>query len=131
MNSENWNLMSSKVGKSLSDSLSRYWRAPSMYSTNVDVNDSFFSSKTPLGLKYVICYRQQRSRGKVIFLHVSVILSTGGVHPSGRHPPRQTSPLGSRGRHPPPQVTATEADGTHPTGMHSCSINIIGNFMRN
>ena len=48
-------------------------------------------------------YRPQRSCGKVMFLHPSVILSTkGGVW--------QT----------PPQETATAVDSTHPTGMHSC-----------
>ena len=43
-------------------------------------------------------YRPQRSCGKVMFLHLSVILSTGvsapvnaGIHtPPGRHPPSQT-----------------------------------------
>ena len=72
-----------------------------------------------------IFYHPQRSCGKVMFLHLSVILSTGGVSdrhpradtpragtplvdthwadtpwadtPLGRHPPRQTPPL-----HPPP-----------------------------
>ena len=55
----------------------------------------------------------------VIFLHLSVIVFTGGVWhtpPLGRHPLRQTPPLG---RPPPPQM-ATAADGTHPTGMYSC-----------
>ena len=80
-------------------------------------------------------YRPQRSCDKVMFLHVSVILSTGV---SGRHHPRQT-PLGRHPwgtcTHPSPRqlthghttrtdtlhpVTATVADGTHPTGMHSC-----------
>ena len=50
-------------------------------------------------------YRPQRSCGKVMFLHMSVILSTGPLDP----PPADTFPQ-----------TATEADGTHPTGMHSC-----------
>ena len=71
-------------------------------------------------------YRPQRSCGKVMFLHVSAILSMGGVcqdTPIGRHkPPRQTLPshTHSPGKHPP--VTVTAADGTHPTGMHSCAI---------
>ena len=74
--------------------------------------------------------------GKVMFLHLSVILFRGcipacsgwgrGVHP----PPRQTSPPG---RHTPPGQTprsdaplsnntgyGQQAGGTHPTGMHSC-----------
>ena len=51
-------------------------------------------------------YRPQNEvSGKVMFLHLSVILFLGG----GVHPPRQT----------PPPETATAADGTHPTGMHS------------
>ena len=45
-------------------------------------------------------YRPQRSWGKVMFLHLSVILFSGGgclPHlPLGRHPPGQTPP----GRHP-------------------------------
>ena len=59
-----------------------------------------------------------------MFLHLSVILFTGGCLPE---PPGQTPSLS---RHPPPptqadtpsQKTATVADGTrrHPTGMHSC-----------
>ena len=47
-------------------------------------------------------YRPQRSYSKVMFLHVSVILSTG---------------------------TATAADGTHPTGMHSCLLNVFVYYM--
>ena len=85
-------------------------------------------------------YRQQHSCGKVMFLHLSGILSTGGCPPpsvdtpwadtpSGQTPPqteptRQTLTLGrhpSLGRHrTPPPKTATAVDGTHPTGMHSC-----------
>ena len=44
-------------------------------------------------------YRPQRSCSKVMFLHLSVILFTGGVchTPLGRHPPEQTP----SGRHPP------------------------------
>ena len=61
-------------------------------------------------------YRPQRSCGKVMFLHVSVILFTGGrgvwqadTLLSGRQSPA--------GRQPPPPGRATAADGTHPTGM--------------
>ena len=55
-----------------------------------------------------------------MFLHLSVILRTGGggvwqPPPRGKTPPGQTPP--------PPQETATAADGTHPTGMHSCYYN--------
>ena len=68
-------------------------------------------------------YRPQRSCGKVMFLHVSVILFTGGGRQTplaGRHP--LPPPLG---RHPPAgrhnlPGTPTPVDGTHPTGMHSC-----------
>ena len=48
--------------------------------------------------------------GKVMFLHLSVILFIGGGGVL-QTPPRWT---------PPPQDTATAADGTHPTWMHSC-----------
>ena len=68
-------------------------------------------------------YRPQRSCGKVMFLHLSVILSTGGCladTPPGRHPPRADT-LPPRADTPPPE-TATAGDGTHPTGMHSCCI---------
>ena len=82
----------------------------------------------PTWLFYI--YRPQRSCDKVMFLHRSVILSTGGVSqhalrqtPPGRHPARQTHPGQAHtppGQTPPPQETATAADGTHRTGMHSC-----------
>ena len=74
------------------------------------------------------CYcRPERSCGKVIFLHLSVILFTGGVWqtlPPGSHCPQADTPLG---RHPQLNTpldrhtlkTATAADGKHPTGMHS------------
>ena len=50
---------------------------------------------------YSSFYRPQRSCGKVMFLHLSVILFTRG---GGGW-----------------QEMATTADRTHPTGMHSCS----------
>ena len=73
---------------------------------------------------------------KVLFLHLSVILFTGGVLPQcmlgyqppqdqadpprpGRPPPDPPGP----GRHPPGKQTPAyglRAAGTHPTGMHSC-----------
>ena len=70
---------------------------------------------------------------KVMFLHVSVILLTGGgclpkcmlgytprwrqtpPSPGIRHPQKQIPPEAD-----PPPETATAADGMHPTGMHSC-----------
>ena len=83
---------------------------------------------------------------KVMFLHLSVILSMGGgsasVHAGIPPPPwEQTPPLGVANPHygpgtpweqtppgpgtrraDPPRQTATVADGTHPTGMHSCLV---------
>ena len=57
-------------------------------------------------------YRPQRSCGKVMFLHLSVILFTGGVWqtPPGRYPPEQTPPH-PPGRQPPGQ---TPPFGRHP-----------------
>ena len=65
-------------------------------------------------------YRPQRSWGKVMFLHVSVILFTGE---GSRHPPQDQAP-------PPAQTPlpcavharryGQRAGGMHPTGMHSC-----------
>ena len=66
---------------------------------------------------------------KVMFLHVSVILSTGGGvclsacwdTTTTTPPPRTGTPLGAgtpHSRHHPQM--ATVADGTHPTAMHSC-----------
>ena len=67
-------------------------------------------------LSYYFTYK--RSCGKVMFLHLTVILSTGLCMPSvcWDTPPRQTSPLGSR--HPPgsrhPQETDTPGKQTLP-----------------
>ena len=81
----------------------------------------------------------KRSCGKVMFLHLSVILFTGGgclpldpgVYipladtPLGRHPAKQTA-LGrhSSGKTPPPSAPSIEmtieAAGMRPAGMHSC-----------
>ena len=81
--------------------------------------------------------------GKVISLHLSVILFTGGVLPHcmlgytpppgtrGRHPPGEdtpqghTTPPGQRHSAPPPGTVyagryGQQAGGTHPTGMQSC-----------
>ena len=82
-----------------------------------------------------------------MFLHVSVILLTGGLR-AGRTPPDREKPPPGPGRPPPPQTRQTppgpgrpsprtrqapphppgkqtpeyglRAAGTHPTGMHSC-----------
>ena len=77
--------------------------------TTVDSSDILFKL-----LKYFISwpspslsftaniYRPQRSCGKVMILHLSVILSTGGVaDPQGRHPPGQIHPPGQT---PPPDT---------------------------
>ena len=72
-----------------------------------------------------------------MFLHVSVILSTGrglagGVsrpiprgEVGGSHWGGLQAQVGGISQHAlrqtPPKQTATAADGTHPTGMHSCS----------
>ena len=90
-------------------------------------------------IRYIISfYRPQRSCGKVMFLHLSVILFMGwGVcHPLDQRqtPPRQTPPaqcmLGYThptqcmlGNTTPVQSMlgyGQQAGGTHPTGMHSC-----------
>ena len=91
---------------------------------------------------------RKRSFGKVMFLHLSVILFTGGlsvsvhagIHPPGRHQTPLLADTPHPGKHPPGQTPpcpvhagihtpcpvhaginmATAADGTHPTGMHSC-----------
>ena len=60
---------------------------------------------------------------KVIFLHLSVILFTGGPPPPqpGRNPPGTRPPC--QGEPPPPpgsRLQHQRAAGTHPTGMHSC-----------
>ena len=77
-------------------------------------------------------YRPQRSWGKVMFLHVSVILFTGGClvpgggcllrglpGPGGLCCPVPGACSAGGGVETP--VMATAAGGTHPTGMHSCS----------
>ena len=76
--------------------------------------------------------------GKIIFVHLSVILFTGGVcpiacwdtPPGAESSPEQTLPQAdtpprTRGRHPPPGAVhaarcGQQAGGTHPTGMRSC-----------
>ena len=64
-------------------------------------------------------YRPQRSCGKVMFLHLSVILFTGGMADTalGRYSPSRHPPL-------PLKQTATTADGTNPTGMHCCCLKV-------
>ena len=57
-------------------------------------------------------YRPQCSCGKVMFLHLSVILPDTPL--PGQTPPGQT----------PPSEMVVASGGTHPTGMHSCLINV-------
>ena len=92
-------------------------------------------------------YRPQTKFAKVMFLHLSVILFTGGCMPQcmmgythlvadtpsppgadipgNRHPPGADTPHRSRppqGRHSSAQFRryGQQAGGTHPTGMHTC-----------
>ena len=84
--------------------------------------------------------------GKVMLLHLCVILFTGGLHPAGNYiqgvciqgglHSRGSASTGSAskgvGQAPPPWNTTgygQRGDGTHPTGMHSCNImNNSSNF---
>ena len=97
-----------------------------------------------IGVNFIKCdqgrtqfYRQQRSCGKVMFLHLSVSHS---VHrgvclracwdtPPGRYTPREGTPFPGQVHSSP--TTVTGADSTHPTGMLSCfmdklKIQIVG-----
>ena len=86
--------------------------------TNDSEKKTAFKSGSQAAYYY---YRPQRSYGKVMFLHLPVILFTGGRLPTGRHPLGQTPPLG---RHLPwadippgqtlPGKTPPQADNPHP-----------------
>ena len=78
-------------------------------------------------------YCPQRSWGKVMFLHESVILFTGGCLPQCMlryhpPPPGAGTPPSPWNRHPPCAVHAgrygQQAGGMHPTGMQSCSYDV-------
>ena len=97
--------------------LSPFCGTTSIFSRENDftpLRNSFEESRTEMTImltdkcKRIANYRPQCSCGKVIILHLSVILSMGDT-------PWADTPLWAD----PPQ-TATGADGTHPTGMHSC-----------
>ena len=82
---------------------------------------------------------RKRSLGKVMFLHMSVILFTGGMcipactgygvsasgsrgcTPLGRHPQADHPGQPPPDRH--PLEMTTEGGGMHPNGMHSCYCN--------
>ena len=74
--------------------------------------------------RWTNCYRPQRSCSKVMFLHLTVILFTGGVSasgPRGQTPPRQTPPGQKSPRQKPPRHTLPWADippGQTPPGRH-------------
>ena len=70
-------------------------------------------------------YRSQTKLRKGYFLHLSVILFTGGgvsrPRPGGGCPgPGPGGCIPACTEADTPQQTATAEDGTHPTGMHSC-----------
>ena len=87
----------------------------------------------PSYLEHRHLYRLQTKFTKVMFLHLSVILSMGGVnpsacwdtHPPGRHPPGQITTLGRHPRAdtPPRQITTL---GGHPPGRHTPRADILG-----
>ena len=81
-------------------------------------------------------YRPQRSWGKVMFLHVCVILFTGGgsaplhagIHRSSTGPEAAPPPSRTLGLDTPPSAVhagryGQQAGSTHPTGMQSCFFN--------
>ena len=109
----------------------------------------FKSTSSRIFICYEIFTTRKRSCGKVMFLHLSVILFTGGCLPLGpwgclplgpgdvclwvpgvctpwTHMPGQTPPGHTPHRQTLPWADTTpikvtiEAGGTHPTGMHSC-----------
>ena len=65
INSLKWNRICFSISDSLSASLSRYCRPPSMYSTNVEHKPSVFGSITSAGLQKI-----NRRLGRYTFKHV-------------------------------------------------------------
>ena len=81
-----------------------------------------------LWIPLIFFYRPQRSCGKVMFLHLSVLRGVWADTPLGRYthlwadPPGQTPPGQTS---PPVQCMlgyGQQAGGTHPTGIQSCYI---------
>ena len=87
---------------------SRDWLFDVCFFTNpVSVSDACFRGG-PFCWRKCVNYRPQRSWGKVMFSHVSVILFTRGVSttlPPGQTPPRQTPPWADT----PPEQTPCSA----------------------
>ena len=85
------------------------------------------------------CYRPQTKFAKVVFLHLSVILFSGGVclsaclgytPPGSRHPPREQIPPTPMSRHPPEQTPPSGS--RHPPGADTpppeqCMLGDTGN----
>ena len=106
----------------------------------VTVQPSEYSPVSDLSVHF---YRPQRSCGKVMFLHLSVILFTGGGCLADSPPPGQSpAPLGRHfplGRQPPlgrlpgqtspwadaPQETAAAADGTLHAAVFDKKLRIV------
>ena len=79
-------------------------------------------SKWDLSHKFIFTAHKQ-IWGKVMFLHLSVILFMGGGRGRGNVCPIscKDTPPGTPGRYPLPSTTGygQQADSTHPTGMHT------------
>ena len=69
-------------------------------------------------LENILVTACKRSCWKIMFLHLSVILFTGGCTTPWADTPDEKTPSS-------PEM-ATAVDGTHPTGMHSCFVLCLG-----
>ena len=97
--------------------------------TNLDV--------TKLRFRVLVCYRPQRSWGKVIFSQACVILFTGGILPQcmlGYHTPQTRHPTGSRHSPKPgppgagPSEQAPPRSGTPPGSRHPPAAEHVGRY---
>ena len=82
----------------------------------------------PKGVTNLLLSTANEVLGKVICLHLSVILSMGGAWSGevcSQGDAWSRGVPGPRGVWWRPPQTATAAGGMHPTGMHSCSVNIF------